>query len=305
MLKYKILLLTFIAATTLFAQNIEKVYLNPNETNKNHYTILYPPTKPYAGYVVIIPGFGETAESVLKQTDLLKLSANSGLLTVVPTLHEGSTSFGIDSMSQVSLEKIIQDVRQKNGLTNERLFLGGFSIGGSCAITYAQNGKIKPTAIFAIDPPVDFEQLYNSAKRDLRLSVNEPPNRENQYLISRIERVFGGSPNTAPANYHKLSPYSYSDTSQSAIKKLINMPIRIYAEPDIAWWMEQRGSDYTSMNVSSCSAMINELNQLGNKEAKLMISQNKGYRKPNNQRHPHAWSIVDNMELIEWMLRQE
>jgi hypothetical protein len=48
------------------------------------------------------------------------------------------------------------------------------------------------------------------------------------------------------------------------------------------------------MNATECSAMINELIRLGNRKEELITTYNKSYRKPNNRRHPHSWSIVDN-----------
>lgn len=56
------------------------------------------------------------------------------------------------------------------------------------------------------------------------------------YLLSRIEQIMGGTPQTALKNYHEISPYSLPDTTQAAIKRLLNVPIRIYIEPDIQWW---------------------------------------------------------------------
>jgi hypothetical protein len=84
----------------------------------------------------------------------------------------------------------------------------------------------------------------------------------------------------------------------------LRVPLRLYSEPDIQWWLSQRRADLTSMNVTMCSAMINELNRLGNRHATLVVTQDKGYRKPTNQRHPHAWSIADSGELVEWLLQQ-
>ncbi|MFR5659452.1 MAG: hypothetical protein ACLUDU_16440 [Butyricimonas faecihominis] len=82
-------------------------------------------------------------------------------------------------------------------------------------------------------------------------------------------------------------------------------PIRIYIEPDIQWWLDERETDVFGLNIIDCSAMINELKRLGNDRAALIETQNKGYRKPDNNRHPHSWSIVDNRELIEWLLQQK
>jgi len=49
---------------------------------------------------------------------------------------------------------------------------------------------------------------------------------------------------------------------------------------------------------------INELNRLGNEKASLIVTENKGFRKLQNSRHPHSWSIVDVDELIDWLLAQ-
>ncbi|HAI77106.1 MAG TPA: alpha/beta hydrolase, partial [Microscillaceae bacterium] len=176
--------------------------------------------------------------------------------------------------------------------------------GGSCAIKYAENESVKPKAVFAIDPPLDFERFYNSAKRDIRLSKDRQANEENIYIIDRLEKETGGNPSTHLAEYYKISPYSFSDTVQTEIKKLSTIPLRVYTEPDINWWLKERGADFTSINATECSAMINELNKLGNEDAVLIVTQNNSYRKPDNRRHPHSWSIVDNAELIKWLLKQ-
>ena len=284
---------------------IEKVYLEKADTTKNYYTIIYPSKLPWTGYIFLIPGFGETAENVLQQTDLPNKMALNGILTIIPTFQDGALSFGVDSLSQQSLDRMLNDVTSKHKLADKKFYLGGFSIGGSCAIKYAENSRIKPSAVFAIDPPLDFERFYNSAKRDIRLSKENEANQENIYMIERLEKETGGSPSTHLAEYYKLSPYSFSDSTQTAIRKLSNMPLRIYTEPDINWWLKERGADFTNMNATECSAMINELNRLGNESAELITTQNKGYRKPQNKRHPHSWSIVDNDELIKWLLKQK
>lgn len=283
---------------------MEKVFLDETDKTKNCYTIIYPPKLPWRGYIFLIPGFGETAENVLQQTNLPNQLALNGILTIIPTFQDGVLSFGVDRLSQQTFDKIIKDVTSKHKLIDQKFYVGGFSIGGSCAIKYAENALIKPTAVFAIDPPLDFERFYNSAKRDIRLSKDKEANQENVYMIDRLEKETGGTPTTVLSEYYTISPYSFSDTTQRAIKQLIKIPLRIYTEPDINWWLKERGLDFTSMNAAECSAMINELNRLGNQSAALITTQNKGYRKPNNKKHPHSWSIVDNEKLIKWLLQQ-
>ncbi|MGL1194712.1 hypothetical protein ACSTLL_23235, partial [Vibrio parahaemolyticus] len=76
-------------------------------------------------------------------------------------------------------------------------------------------------------------------------------------------------------------------------KALAKTPVMLISEPDIQWWLAQRGFDFRYMNVIDQAAMINELRRLGNDKAVLVTTTDKGYRKPDNRRHPHSWSIAD------------
>ncbi|MCY1495169.1 Alpha/beta hydrolase family protein [compost metagenome] len=306
-MKNKIIAIALCCVLKMHAQKIEKVALDKSDPSKNCYTAIVPEKQPLAGFLVLIPGFGETAERAMEQTDLPLRCAEKGLLVIIPTLSDGVLSFGVDTPSQQSLAAVIDDAVKKYKLSGQRLYIGGFSIGGSAAVKYAElsaaeSRKTKPVAVFAIDPPLDFERFYNSSLRDIRLSAGSQPNQENVYMVGRIEEVMGGTPEKALQNYHAISPYSFSDEEQKAAKHLVNVPIRLYAEPDVNWWIENRGSDFSAMNALDCSALVNELRRLGNLEAALVLSENKGYRKPDHKRHPHSWSIVDNGELIAWLL---
>jgi hypothetical protein len=65
------------------------------------------------------------------------------------------------------------------------------------------------------------------------------------------------------------------------------------------------GYDFSYINVTDQAAMINELQKLGNKQAILVTTVNKGYQKPGNNRHPHSWSLVDPIQLTNWLLLQK
>ena len=124
-------------------------------------------------------------------------------------------------------------------------------------------------------------------------------------MINRIRQEMGGTPETALENFYINSPYSFSDTTQRAIKALTKTPIMIISEPDIQWWLNQRGYDYSCINITDQAAMINELQKLGNDKAVLRTTTDKGYRKPNNDRHPHSWSIADPEQTIKWLKSQK
>lgn len=308
--KYLLTILFLSSCTTKStAQKIETVYLDQKDSALNMYVIVYPPKLPWTGFMFLIPSFNETPQSVLTQTDLPKLAAEQGILTIIPTFKTGTQSFGIDSATQASFNEILTHVTSRHKLIDLPFFVGGFSIGGSCAVKFAelafqQNYKYKPKAVFAIDPPLDFERFYNAAKRNVRLSKTTPPSQEAIYFIDRIEKEMKGTPENSLINFYTISPYSFDDTTQVAIKSLVQTPIRLYSEPDINWWLNQRGNDYSNMNVFDGAAMINELNRLGNTKATLIATENKGFRKPDNRRHPHSWSIAEPKELLKWLLDQ-
>ena len=88
---------------------MDHIFLDQADSTKNCYTIIYPPKHPWQGYVFLVPGFGETAENVLLQTELPKKLAQHGILTIIPTFQDGTFSFGVDSLSQQSLINMIKD----------------------------------------------------------------------------------------------------------------------------------------------------------------------------------------------------
>lgn len=274
------------------------------------YIAVFPESGYISSFMFLLDGFGNVPQDVLVQTGIPKLASKHGILTIIPILKTGSLYFGSDTASQQSLKQMITLVETKYHLKGKDFYIGGFSIGGTCAVKYAElsvqnNYDIKPKAVFAIDPPLDWQRFYNAALRVVRLSGSDKVNTEVTYMIDRIKEEMGGTPETALENFFNNSPYSFSDTTQRAIKTLLKIPIMIISEPDAQWWLSQRGYDYSYINITDQAAMINELQKLGNDKAVLITTVGKGYRKPNNNRHPHSWSIADPGKTIQWLLSQK
>lgn len=310
MRKFALFILTVLTSTISFAQKTETVYLNAKDSSSNLYIIVYPPKIPWTGFMFVIPGMFQKAQDVLKQTELPKYAAQQGILTIIPTFKTGISSLGIDTATQASFLTILNHVTNRHKLIDRKFYIGGFSIGGTCALKYAElsisnNYPIKPSAIFAIDAPLDFERMYNTSIRDFRFpNIEEEIKAENNYMLKRYKKEFGGTPVEALFNYHKLSPYSFSDTTQQAIKPLINLPIRLYTEPDVLWWLAE-GVDYSGMNAYDLAAVTNELKRMGNTKITLITTTNKGLRNPDNKKHPHSWSIAEPTDLVKWLLAQK
>ena len=115
-----------------------------------------------------------------------------------------------------------------------------------------------------------------------------------EYLASNL----GGSPDSVPSAYTSYSPFTHDDV-ESNTREFVDISIRAYTEPDVSWWMKNRGKDYYDMNSLDLAAFINHLNLMGNSDAELIVTSDKGYH-PDGERHPHSWSIVDEKELIDW-----
>jgi hypothetical protein len=291
-----------------FAQTKELVYLNPQDSSSNYYLAFKPADQP-KGLLLLLTSFGEIPQIAANETDIQIAATKAGLLSVFASLQYGTQSFFIDSLSQSTLKEFILEIQHQYKLSDKPFYLGGFSLGGSGAVKYAesaysQTGLPKPKAIFAIDPPLDFERMYYSLEYAIRNSHVEIAKREADYFIKRLQYEFQSIPQQNNKAYQRLSPYSFSDTTQSAIQHLKNCPILLVSEPDIIWQMEERNRSLYDLNTLDCSLAINTLRQLGNKQAKLVLTSGKGFRKLSGKRNPHSWSIINGEETIQWLLAQ-
>lgn len=278
-----------------YTQTIETIYLNPKDSTSSYYTIVHPINKSSNKYCLLLPGYQEAAGHIFYNSDIANEFSKNNFTVIIPTLAEGRESLGIDSLSQQSLFEIHKDAIARLNLKNQNLVLGGFSLGGTTIIKYVQNYNLKPRAIFAIDPPLDFERFYNSAKSQGQINPNT--------LVGKIIDRYD-TPEKSINKYKSISPYLHSQVDVKNLLKFNETPIRIYSEPDINWYINERLQSIYDMNVIDISAFIKELRSIGNKEAELIISINKGFRKPNNIRHPHSWSIVDNQDLLNWIIKK-
>ena len=305
-----VIVMLFISVIS-FGQKIETIYLDKTDSSKNMYIAVIPQNGQINSFMFLLDGFGGgDPKNILIQTDIPKFAATKGILCIIPILKTGQLYFGSDTASQQSLKEMIGLVANKYQLKGKDFYIGGFSIGGTCVVKYAElavqkNYSIKPKAVFAVDPPLDWQRFYNAAKRVVRLSNADKVNGEVTYMIDRIKKEMSGTPETALENFFNNSPYSFSDTTQRTIKALVKTPIMIISEPDIQWWLSQRGYDYSYINIPDQAAMINELQKLGNNKAVLVTTTGKGYRQPNNNKHPHSWSIADPEQTINWLQSQK
>ena len=198
---------------------------------------------------------------------------------------------------------------RKYKVTKDKFVFGGFSLGGMNAIRYTEIAyenstltSIKPQAVYGVDPPLDFIGLYNKFKRIEERNFFAPAVYEAKNYLSKMSSQFEGESNEKPSTYIFHSMYSRDQKDGGNAKYLKTVPVRIYSDPDIDWYLEKRHADYYDMNALDQTAMINQLRLMGNEQAEYINALGKGYR-INGDRHPHSWSIVEPLDCINWLIK--
>ncbi len=297
----------FLLSFCCFGQIKEVSYSNLKDSNTNYY-FAFKPNGQVKGLLILLTSFGENLQIASNETNIQKVATDKGLITVFASLQYGTQTFFIDSLSQNTLDKLIAELQKKYAVKDKPFYIGGFSLGGSGAVKYAERAYsstnlIKPKAVFAIDPPLDFEKMYLSLEYAVRFSNVDIAKREADYFIKRLQYEFQSIPQLDNKSFQIISPYSFSDTSQTNIKTLVDCPIMLISEPDIIWQMEERNRSLYDLNALDCSLVINTLRLLGNKNAKLVLTNDKGYRKLTGSKNPHSWSIADPEQLVNWLIQ--
>ena len=284
-----------------YAQTFETIYRDEANREQNFYLARIPAGEIKA-WMVILPSYGELPNGVLSQSTIPAKNFENGIATFILSL-KGAETFYIDDTSQNLLAEIILEISKKYKLTNTKFVLGGFSLGGTAAVKYAEKSlqgpskMLKPTMVFAGDPPLDLERFNLSLLKVLKRNTPAIGVKEAVFFRAKLKEYFG--PNET--NWFKHSCYAYSDTSNDRIQSLTNIAIRLYSEPDIEWMLLNRHYDYYASNSIDCAALINELQLMGNVNSNFITTTGKGIR-ANGQRHPHSWSIIDGQELVNWVL---
>ena len=301
----------------LYGQSLEKVIVynqNPyglygiadKDSNNFFYQKLVPKNKPI-GVLVILPGGGDSIEDVMKQISLHTFAVEKDILVIFPSIYWSTDKCYPEIMF---LDTIFRQIVEQYKVPKNRFILGGLSGGGMLSLVYAEKANmnvdstfIKPAAVFGIDPPVDYANLYNRYKRDIERNFSKPAIWEGKMIIGSFNEAFGGSPEEFPENYVKYSIYSHSQKNGGNAQYLKNTPIRLYTEPGIIWQLEKRHRDLYDINCTDITAMINLLQLQGNNEAELIVTNDKGVRL-NGEKHPHSWSIMDSEGCLVWILKQ-
>ena len=221
---------------------------------------------------------------------------------------ENRLEFFFENERMQEIEEYIHHVIENHNISKDNLMYCGMSLAGTRALKLAKFGqqstskfKIRPRAIAICDAPLDMVRFYKESVKANNLKFHYAAANEGKWVSAYLSKNLGGSPEESLEAYINYSPYSYIADDGGNAKYYSNIAIRTYTEPDVNWWITNRGKDYYGMNSVDKAGLINQLRILGNDNAELIITDDKGYR-PDGSRHPHSWSIVDEKELVDWFL---
>ena len=267
------------------------------------YTLWLPEFKQPKGVLVFFNGRRDTTLS----DPLIEASLRSNLAILFVTTNN-RVEFLFETHKMRELEGYIHEVVKRYNLESKNLMFCGMSLAGTRALkmsvfAHSKDSKYHyvPKAVAICDAPLDMVRFHKEGQKARDLNFHQVAANEGSWVSAYLEKGLGGSPKDRLQQFMDYSPYCYFDESELKYKAFEHTHIRAYTEPDVNWWMKTRRKDYYGMNSIDLAGFVNEVNILGNENAALITSQNKGFLN-NGERHPHSWSIVDEEELIEWFV---
>jgi pimeloyl-ACP methyl ester carboxylesterase len=301
---FTLLTISVFAWVDTYSQTIKKIALDSTDFYSGHYLVVEPENRAtISGALVLLAGFGQMPENTPPETKLHNIAYANNFLTV---FYAGGNKLYADSITQLKLTRVIKDVLTRYKVKNNSFVLGGYSAGGMIAMRYVElcnefpeKFPIQPKGVFTVDSPIDIFTIYEQLEE----------NAKNNYSELAVEEAIGamrlikndrGIPRENISTYAKLTAFSMNKAYSQNEKYLKNCAVRTYHDVDIAWRIKNRNQTVHGSNYEVTAELINRLVLMGNDKAEFMQSYQTGYRS-NGQRHPHSWSIVNEVECMQWM----
>lgn len=270
------------------------------EITTKDYVLVMP--KKQDGLLVLFPCFPCDAENTKREFNITDLAVKENIAVLRLNFNQ---HLWLTEMEKNRLEFLLLNVVKKYDLETDKTYIGGFSSGGNVSLLltdhlYKVHSTIQPKGVFIVDSPIDLYGLYKDAQKDIAKNYSEVAVQEAQWIVSTFNQAFGTG-DSSLVNYKQASPYSIASPELFNLSHLNDVNIRLYSEPDTAWWKENRQTDYENMNAFYIEHLYKGLKeQYGKESVDYITTENKGYRS-NGERHPHSWSIVDKPELLKWI----
>lgn len=298
-----LVVLIIISAHTVRSQTIKKIVVDPADSTTGYYLVVEPEADTIRGALVLLAGFGQHPEATPPETKLHNVAFANDLLTV---FYAGGNKLYADSVVRSRLSMVLRDVIKRYNVNPDAFVLGGFSAGGMIALRYVElcnqfpdRYPIKPRGVFTVDSPIDIFTIYTFLEDIARTRYNDLAVEEAERAIAHI-KADHGIPSENVNIYADLTAFSMNTDYGENERHLVNTAVRTYHDVDISWRIIHRNQTVHLSNYEVTAELINRLVLMGNTKAEFMQSFRTGYR-ANGQRHPHSWSIVDEVECVQWI----
>ncbi|MEO8588198.1 MAG: hypothetical protein ABI432_02425 [Flavobacteriales bacterium] len=268
----------------------------PREIHTADYDLIIPAEQ--KALLILFPCFSCDAADTRSESKITNEALANGIAVLL--MHFNRHIF----MTYAEREAVISTIEQAvkaNELNAQNTFIGGFSSGGNVSVLLAKDLLNSPRpdvglkGLFAVDSPLDLSHLYGSSKRRVERPSFPEYKDEGRMIVALLDSILR-DPTTNPTGYEVVSPLMNTEASVSPLKDL---PVRFYTEPDTTWWRVNRGDRYEDLNAYALGRIHGALKAAGNTRAEFITTKDRGIQHGN--RHPHAWSIVDEKELVNWI----
>ncbi|MEZ4789972.1 MAG: hypothetical protein R2811_08130 [Flavobacteriales bacterium] len=275
----------------------------PREIHTPSYDLLLPAEQDLSrpsgkALLILFPCFPCDAADTRAESRIADTAAANGISVLMLNFNRHIL------MSEAEQQAVIGTIAgavKEHGVDASNTVIGGFSSGGNVSVLLAKallRSPVPPVnlkGVFAVDSPLDLVHLYECAQRDLAKTSFPEHKGEARYLVAFLDSALG-APTDSMVNYERSAPLLNTSASVAPLKDL---PIRFYTEPDTAWWRANRDDSYEELNAFALKRIHDTLVAAGNARAEYITTEGRGVQHGN--RHPHAWSIVDERELVRWI----
>lgn len=253
--------------------------------------------------LVLFPCYPCDLENTKAEAGFLKNIEKEGITTLL--LNSNQKLFLTESEKE-EYARSLNKIFNKNKIKKENVFIGGFSSGGNVALLLSSyliksHDFIQPKGLLVVNSPIDLEQLYHNAERDIMANADSDAVEEGRFLTTLFKKELG-KPSENLEKYKIASPYLMSCNSVENIQYLKDIKTRFYCEPDLEWQKSNRNRKFEDLNALMLKKGYEALMNLGNKNAEYIETKNRGIR-ANGKKHPHSWNLVEHGELVNWMTK--
>lgn len=270
----------------------------PREIHTADYDLLIPAEQ--KALLILFPSFGDKAADTRTESKIPDTAVKAGIAVM---LMDFNAHILMSDAEMTAMRHTIDSAIIAYGLNASNTFIGGFSAGGNVTMLLTKSLVAEPDplltvkGIFAVDAPLDLVLLYEANKRSLERPTFPEHKGEAEWVVAYLDSVLG-DPATDSLVYETRSPLRPTAASVLPLKDL---PVRLYTEPDTTWWRVNRGESYTDLDAYAFERIHGALVAAGNEQAELILTKDRGIQ--HGQRHPQAWSIVDEQDLVTWVLK--